>query len=138
LSVKINYKECEGYSNSNDRKSNYNKVKKLKKSREKLNRFLVFPEISIHIIFILALLSSIYALAGVWMVGIKNVLLEISTFLNIDGLKLIYSSEMEKWWSSYNKENSPVVFLGDFNMSFEKPKKYIFKIFPDWTVANLT
>jgi len=65
LSVKINYKECEGYSNSNDRKSNYNKVKKLKKSREKLNRFLVFPEISIHIIFILALLSSIYALAGV-------------------------------------------------------------------------
>jgi len=41
------------------------KLKKLKKSREKLNFFLVFPEISIHVIFILVLLSSIYALAGI-------------------------------------------------------------------------
>ena len=64
-SVKINYKECKGYSNSIDRKSNYNKVKLIKKTREKLNPFLVFPEISILIIFILALLSSIYALAGI-------------------------------------------------------------------------
>jgi hypothetical protein len=37
------------------------KLKELKK----LNPFLVFPEISIHVIFILALLSSIYALAGI-------------------------------------------------------------------------
>ena len=41
------------------------KFNKLKKSREKLNPFLVFPEISILVIFILALLSSIYALAEI-------------------------------------------------------------------------
>jgi len=41
------------------------KLNKLKKSREKLNPFLVFPEISILVTFILALLSSIYALAGI-------------------------------------------------------------------------
>jgi len=41
------------------------KLKKLKKSREKLNPFLIYPEISIHVIFILALVSSIYALAGI-------------------------------------------------------------------------
>jgi len=41
------------------------KLNKLKKSREKLNPFLVFPEISILVTFILALLSSIYALVGI-------------------------------------------------------------------------
>jgi len=45
---------------------------------------------------------------------------------------------MEKWLSSHIKENSTVVLLGDFNMSFDKIKKYIIKHFPDWTVANLT
>jgi len=34
-SVKINYKECKGYSNSNDRKSNYNKVKLIKKKNKR-------------------------------------------------------------------------------------------------------
>jgi len=47
-------------------------------------------------------------------------------------------SEMEKCLSSYNKGNSPTVLLGDFNMPFDKLKKYIIKNFPDWTVANLT
>jgi len=41
------------------------KLNKLKKSREKLNPFLVFPEISILVIFILVLLSSVYALAEI-------------------------------------------------------------------------
>ena len=41
------------------------KLNKLKKSREKLNPFLVFPGISIHFIFILALHSLIYALARI-------------------------------------------------------------------------
>jgi len=41
------------------------KLNKLKKSREKLNPFLVFSEIFIFVIFILALLSSIYALARI-------------------------------------------------------------------------
>jgi len=45
---------------------------------------------------------------------------------------------MEKCLSSYNKGNSPTVLLGDFNMPFDKLKKYIIKNFPDWTVANLT
>jgi len=45
---------------------------------------------------------------------------------------------MEKWLNSHNKENSPAALFGDFNMSFEKLKKYIIKNFPDWTVANLT
>ena len=43
-----------------------------------------------------------------------------------------------KWKNGHNKENSPVVLLGDFNMPFEKFKKYIIKNFPDWTVANIT
>ena len=47
-------------------------------------------------------------------------------------------SEMEKWLSSHNKEDSPAVLLGDFNMPFEKLKKYTIKKFPDWTIANLT
>ena len=45
---------------------------------------------------------------------------------------------MEKWLSSYNRENSPAVLLGDFNMTLDKLKKYIIKNFPDWIVANLT
>jgi len=38
-SVKINYKECKGYSNSNDRKFNYNKVKLIKKNKRKVKSF---------------------------------------------------------------------------------------------------
>jgi len=40
-------------------------------------------------------------------------------------------SEMEKWLSSHNKENSSAVLLGDFNMFLDKLKKYIIKNFPD-------
>jgi len=39
-------------------------------------------------------------------------------------------SEMEKWLSRHNKENSPAVLLGDFNMPLNKLKKYIIKNFP--------
>ena len=42
-SVKINYKECKGYSNSNDRKSNYNKVKQIKKVKRKIKSFFGIP-----------------------------------------------------------------------------------------------
>ena len=42
-SVKINYKECKGYSNSNDHKSNYNKVKKIKKIKRKIKFFFGIP-----------------------------------------------------------------------------------------------
>ena len=45
---------------------------------------------------------------------------------------------MEKQLSGYNKENLPAFLIGDFNMPFEKLKKYIIKNFPDQTVANLT
>ena len=41
--VKINYKECKGYSNSNDRKSNYNKVKKIQIIKRLIKSFFSMP-----------------------------------------------------------------------------------------------
>ena len=63
-SVKINYKECKGYSNSNDRKSNYNKVKQIKKVKRKIKSFFGIPRdfYSCH----LYTSSSFFSLCSSW------------------------------------------------------------------------
>eukprot|EP00833_Pecoramyces_ruminatium_P002775 jgi/Orpsp1_1/1176807/evm.model.c7180000059111.1 len=47
-------------------------------------------------------------------------------------------SELDQWLRSHSNINFPAVLVGDFNMPFEKLKKYISKHFPEWTVAKLT
>jgi len=39
--------------------------------------------------------------------------------------RIIAFNELEQWLSSHNNDNHPAILVGDFNMSFERIRKYI-------------
>ncbi|KAG4089458.1 hypothetical protein H8356DRAFT_1431954 [Neocallimastix lanati (nom. inval.)] len=148
--LKLILKNVKGYSNSNDRKSNYNKVKKIKKIKRKIKSFDGVMHLT-SVFKLRALLlffgyNSIFLCANSKIPGIRGLYIGVHNSCSYTAekcqLQLHYItrlnafSEMEKWLSKgkkeeKHKENSPAVLLGDSNIILSKN-------FLDWTVANLT
>jgi len=45
--------------------------------------------------------------------------------------------ELSHWLNFHDKNDSPAILVGDFNMSLTKIKSYISRHYPEWTVATL-
>ena len=110
-SVKINYKECKGYSNSNDRKFNYNKVKLIKKNKRKVKSFFGISRdfYSCH----LYSSSSFFNLCSSWNINDWNSKKEETLFMYLNSVfkdVCICLQEIDK--SKFlSKGNSPSIIL---------------------------